>query len=186
MPIFRTQIHQRLTGAGSPPESWTNTFHFDALGPNTALDAASLAADTLMIQSIAEVEVYLLTAQEVGGGDVARRAYQSSGQRSGLAANLIPMFNTVRMTLTDDVGRNQQHYLRGYILEINVQGYQISGELRTDIQEDVANVIIGILGFCGPNGENITGAIVQQVIQMRQTGWHRRTRPGFKRGWVPV
>jgi hypothetical protein len=43
-----------------------------------------------------------------------------------------------------------------------------------------------VLGIRGPNGEPLITAEVQTAIQMRQIGWHRRVRPGFKRGWVPV
>lgn len=186
MALFKTTIYSELTGEGVNPERWTNSFHFDVLGINSALDSAESAANALASQLINEARIWKITARSVDGGETRIRLVDIAGARTGMAVNLIPMFNAVRMTFSDEFLRSETFYLRGYILEANVQGTLISGELLTNMQTDVADGILGVLGLRGPNGETIVSATIAQQIQMRQLGWHRRTRPGFKRGWVPV
>lgn len=186
MALHRVTIYQRLTGEGVTDEGWTNSFWFENLGLSSALDSGESAALALMSQSITEVEVWKLTARAASGGATATRLVSHPGERTGMAVNLIPLFNSVRLTFADEVGRSETHYLRGYILEANVQGSKISGELRDDIQEFVADALLNVLGIRGPQGETLETATIQQEIQMRQLSWSRRPRPGFRRGWVPV
>jgi len=186
MPVFSVKVYQRLTGEGAPGEEWSNSFHFDALGGGSAVAQGEAVAGYLMANASEDVTAYLVTAQEGPGAEVFRSAIAVPGEISVIAANLIPLFNTVRLTFADDVLRSENVYLRGMIGEANVQGYQISGELQTAVQTNTAEPILALLGLCGPQGEPLTSVVTQQVIQMRQLGWHRRTRPGFKRGWVPV
>lgn len=186
MPVFSVKVFQRLAGEGAPGEEWSNSFHFDALGGGSAALQGEAVAAALMANASQDVNAYLVTAQEGPGSQVFRRAINIAGEISVIAANLIPLFNTVRLTFQDDVLRSENIYLRGMIGEANVQGYQISGELQTAIQDNTATPILELLGLCGPTGETLTSVATQQVIQMRQLGWHRRTRPGYKRGWVPI
>lgn len=186
MPLFKTTIYQRLTGEGVTAEGWTNSFWVDALGMSSALGAGEAAAGVLMTQSIEEVSAWKVTARQAEGGPTGTRLIDVPGERTGMAVNLIPLFNSVRMTFADEVGRSETHYLRGYILEANVQGSKISGELRDAMQTDVADALLTVLGLRGPQGEEILSATIAQEIQMRQLSWSRRPRPGFKRGWVPV
>jgi hypothetical protein len=39
---------------------------------------------------------------------------------------------------------------------------------------------------CDKYGFQFVSGSVDQDVRMRQTAWRRRTRPGYKRGWVPV
>lgn len=185
MALYTVSIHQSLSLAGQR-EEWRNSFHFDALGPNSALDAGVTAAEALMQGAIYDVTAFKLTAKEVGTSNpAATRAISVTGARAGDPLDLLPLFNTVRMVLTDGLDRPQVHYLRGMILEGDVQGYRITDTLRSLLQTNVADAIAGILGIRGPKNELITGAAIYVPIQMRQQGWHRRSRPGFRRGWVP-
>lgn len=185
MPLYRGVIYKRLDALNG--ERWTNTYHIESgIGPNDALNSLETIANAEMAVSIGAVHVYRLTVKNILIGDTVQRGVDIPGGRTVDPVNMIPFFNTVRVVFTDDVGKAESKYLRGVIGEINVEGFNISGELKNSVQSDYADAVLGVLGVRGPNGETLTGANVQQLIQMRQIGWHRRTRAGFKRGWVPV
>lgn len=184
MALFKVTVTKRLDALDNP--TWTNVYNFDTLGVNTALDAGVAAGTLEMSCSPEAVHVTRITAKPVAGGQVGIRSVDIGGELVIDPANLIPYFNTVRVILTDSVERSESKYLRSMIAEANVQGFQISGELKDFINDNYAQPLLGLLGLRGPNGELIVAATVQQKIQMRQNGWHRRTRPGYKRGWVPV
>jgi len=90
------------------------------------------------------------------------------------------------VTISNAVGRPELKYLRLGMNVENIENGVWSGEVVTAIQTNYATPLAGNLEYVGPSGEAHTGAVVSPNIQMRQLGWSRRTRPGFKRGWVPV
>lgn len=184
MALFRVTVYKRLDALDNP--TWSNIYYCDTLGVNSALDFGSLVGGYEMTCSPEAVHVTRLTAKPMGGGQIGIRSVDIGGELVVDPANLIPLFNTVRVVFTDSVERSESKYLRGMIAEANVQGFQIDGELKDYINDHYAQPVKSALGFRGPNDETIAAATVQQRIQMRQIGWHRRTRVGYKRGWVPV
>jgi hypothetical protein len=183
MALFRVTTQKRINALNN--EKWVNTYWIDALGVNTALDAGELIAGYEMETTCDDIEVYRITAKAMPSGPTAQRGVSIPGQYAIVPENLVPLFNTVRVILTDEVGRQESKYLRGMIAEANVQGFLISGELKTAIEDNYLTPLLAVLGLRGPNDEVISGGSVQQLIQMRQISWHRRTRPGYHRGWVP-
>lgn len=184
MALFKATIYKRLDGLNF--EQWVNVYHLEALGPNSALDAAQSVADLEQKVYSEHVTIYRLSVQPAEGGSTALRSLGLVGLVTGDINNLVPLFNTIRVVLGDEFERTESKYLRCCIYEANVAGFNLSTELRDFVQTEYATALLGILGLRGPNGEAILTATVQQQIQMRQLGWHRRARPGFKRGWVPV
>lgn len=184
MTLYKVTTHKRLEALNG--EQWVNTYYIDALGPNTALDAGELIAGYEMAVTASAVVAWRVSIKELPDGPTGLRAISVPGEIASDPVNLVPMFNTVRVVLTDTLERSESKYLRACIFEANVNGFNISNELRDAIIADYADPLVAVLGLRGPQGETITGASVQQLIQMRQLGWHRRSRPGFKRGWVPV
>lgn len=184
MALFKVTIHKRLEALNG--EQWVNTYYIDTLGPNSALDQGELIAGIEMAVTASAVVAWRVSVKELPDGPTALRAISVPGEVTGDPVNLVPMFNTVRVLLTDTAERAESKYLRAVIYEANVSGFNISGELRDFIIANYADPLVGVLGLRGPNGETITGSSVQQLIQMRQLGWHRRSRPGMKRGWVPA
>jgi hypothetical protein len=183
MALFRVSTYKRLNALNG--EKWVNTYYFEALGESTALDSGELAAGYEMACSPSDVEVYRITAKLMPAGDTAQRAVAIPGELTIDPVNLIPFFNTIRVVLTDDVGRSESKYLRGMLGEANVNGWNITDAKKTAMQDDYLTPLLAILGLRGPNGEVIAGGSVQSLIQMRQLGWHRRERVGYHRGWVP-
>ena len=185
MPVCKVTVYKVLAGATG--ETWTNVYNVNTFGPN---DAAAIG-ETIQEQernvcydwvSFPKVSAQLLT----GGPSVTRATPGRSGLLVGNIANAIPLFNVARITLTDGQNRPELKYLRGCVEESGVAGFNFTTETYEYIRDNYANNLPGIVGLCGPAGEPITGVSVQLAIQMRQLGWHRRTRVGFKRGWVPV
>lgn len=183
MALFKVTLHHRLNALNA--ELWTNNFWIDALGPATALDAADSLGVALMTQSIQAINIYRLSARAGGVGEASIRDVDIPGIRDVDPINMIPFFNTVRLTLNDTNGRNESYYLRGYIAEANVNGFNIDSDLAGQMDTDVLGGVLDVLGLRGPNGESISGGVIHRPIQMRQIGWNRRTRVGFHRGWVP-
>jgi hypothetical protein len=184
MALFKGTIYKRLNDLNF--EQWVNVYHVEALGPASALDAIESIANLEATVLTESSTIYRLSVQQGVGQPTSLRSVSIQGELTGEGVNLVPFFNTVRVILGDEFERTESKYLRGLIQEANVQGWNISGELRDWVQANYATPLLGILGLRGPNGEEILTATVQQAIQMRQVGWKRRARPGFKRGWVPV
>lgn len=184
MALHKVTIYKRLNTSESP--KWTNVYWIEALGFNTALDAG---------QGIADIEktiltdlgvIYRITAQLATGGTIASRVVNIGGLRAIAEDVLLPLFNTVRVILSDDLGRPESKYLRAALGEADVVGFSIGTDTVIDLYANYVTPLLAVLGLRGPNGEAISSGIVQLPVQMRQRSWHRRTRPGFKRGYVPV
>lgn len=185
MPVCKVTIYKVLNGATG--EQWTNVYNVNTFGPN----AAAAIGDTIQGYERAVTWDFVtfpkISAQlATGGPSVTVATPGRVGALPGDVANAIPLFNTARVTLSDGINRPELKYLRGVFQEANVAGFNMTNESYNSIRDDYANNLPGIPGLCGPSGEPIVAATVQLAIQMRQLGWHRRTRPGMKRGWVPV
>lgn len=183
MPLYRCTIYKQLTALNG--EKWVNSYYINDTSAELALDRADDIADIEAAVLPQAVSLYRLTAKPMAGGDTTIRAISKIGEIDTDPVNLVPFFNTVRVILTDNVGRVESKYLRACIAEPNVNGFNISSELLAAMQDNYLTPLLGILTLRGPNNEPITGGSVQQLIQMRQISWHRRTRVGFHRGWVP-
>lgn len=184
MALFKLTVYKQLNDLNF--EKWVNVYHVEALGPASALDAGESIAELERMCLSNSCTIYRLSVQPAAGGATALRSLNLQGEIDGVGANLIPFFNTIRVVLGDEFERTESKYLRGSAYEANVQGFNWSGELVDYVQDNYATPLLGILGLRGPNGEQILTATVQRAIQMRQISWHRRSRPGYKRGWVPV
>lgn len=184
MALFKGTIYKRLTGLNF--EQWVNVYHVEALGPASALDAMETIAGLEQAVLYDWVNIYRLSVKPAAGGATALRSVNLDGAITGDINNAPPLFNTARVILGDEFERTESKYLRGVLQEANIAGFNLSGEVFLQIKAGYVDPLLDVLGLRGPNGEQILTATLQSAIQMRQLGWHRRTRPGFKRGWVPV
>lgn len=183
MALHKVTIRKRWEAVTG--NEWVNVYNIEALGPNSAIDAGETIAGYEMAVSPASVHVVRITAQAVTGGAVVQRAVDIAGALTVDPVNMVPLFNTVRVVLTDEVGRSESKYLRALIAEANLDGINITNELQDAVQDGYATPLIAVLGLRGPSGETISAASTQKLVQMRQIGWSRRSRPGFHRGYVP-
>lgn len=97
----------------------------------------------------------------------------------------LPDFLTVRCVFSDSVKKPEQKYLRLAANEANLTLGLWDEEFVAFVQENYVDHLLALGGYVGPSGEPHTTGTVLSQVQDRQLGWHRRTRPGFHRGWVP-
>lgn len=184
MAIFKVALHKLCAAADG--YTWTNVYHIEALGPSDACSKGSAVADIEVALYTADTVIYKATAIPEAGGIGGELSFSKTGTRAGVFADLLPFFNTVRMSFSDGVKRPDQKYFRACLLEADIAGQNIGSDTLIDPLGTVAAALESYAFLRSSNGTTYTGHTVHRPVQMRQEGWNRRTRPGFKRGWVPV
>jgi hypothetical protein len=188
--IYRVVIPKRIVSGGLIGTSWRNVYDVEATDYDSALAAADVIAGREMlfhadIVVVREVTAHLITepARRVGKQLVVNRAGVLSPTGS-----LLPLWNCVRVDYLDTgVGRPERKYYRPPLHTSQVTGLVLETTFFDIVQAAVID-IVSLTNYVGPSGEGhaAAGAAVNSLVQMRQTGWHRRRRPGFVRGYVPV
>lgn len=188
MPLYRVTTYKEYHGVPFEGEKWTNVYHCFTDNVTGAIATGEFAAEAEMAVSYEPVTAYAVTAVNTANkNDKAKSAIALDGQLSitGLGGPL-PMFNVVRVIFSDSLERAESKYLRTAAQRDNIEGGSWSEEYVTFVQTNYTEVILGELTMRGPNNEVLTGGRTQDPVQNRQLGWHRRSRPGQKRGWVPA
>jgi hypothetical protein len=180
---YRVTVHKRNVTDHSI--RWSNVYRVEAATVDIALShgevIAGIEANTLWDN----YEVYKVTAATFTLG-VSRTANVIVGgiRADGDPAVQLPLWNCVRVTFSGPTGRPSIRYIRCPLVEAEVTGFNLDAGFVTMVQEDYADLIVG-LGYClDAAAEAYTAATVSVPVQMRQQGWHRRTRPGFHRGYI--
>lgn len=188
MPIYKGTIFKQFTFGGQPGPIWSNSYNISA--PTLADAAATTTTLRLLEQAVSYSDVHFLynvTRENVLHGASRRDVVDTNGSLdpTGLGGPL-PLFCTVLVTFSDNVKKPEQKYLRLGANESNLTLGVWDAEFTAFIKTNYADQVIATLPYVGPSGEHPTVARVHTPVQNRQLGWHRRGRPGFKRGWVPV
>lgn len=146
-------------------------------------ELAQAFAGTLLPDSCNIYSVSIYNPDVVNGNQT--RAVSIDGARVVTGAPL-PAWNVVRFQArASDGSRPSTFYLRVGMTEDDVTGQNLSAGLVTALNSfRTAFLAQGTL--CTPAGAIFETAGYDELVRMRQMGWHRRTRPGFRRGWVPV
>lgn len=113
------------------------------------------------------------------------RLVNLEGARATTGSRL-PSWNTIKFqAVASNGGRPSTFHLRVGLTEDDVTGQNLSAGMVTAM-----NSFVTALGLqdhmCKPDGAVFDTFTYDELIRNRQQGWHRRTRVGFKRGWVPV
>lgn len=186
MPVYKGSIEKALGNTRSAP-SWRNNYWLSAVGPDEAL--VKLEVIAAAEQAFHSTGVYTRRAVVSDPSHLQNQRSTSidlPGERviSGAA---IPMWNVVTVLFLDlDHSRPERKYYRVELGEGDIDGSHLTVTLFDLVNGVMETLIGGSSAPCTPTGGTILSAEVQGLIGMRQTGWHRRTRPGFKRGYVPV
>lgn len=185
MALFVGTTHKQMIA--SPEIRWTNVYTLSSSNIVTALSDLGAIADreAIVMGETARVYKEHVIAQVGGSG------YQQDVDKPGIqtVANpteLLPLWNTVKVVFFNNQGRPEIKYIKLPLYKDMIDGVTIQNSVQTAVQLDYAEDLVGMAAYVGPNGETHVGALVHDVIQMRQTDWHRRQRVGYKRGWVPV
>jgi hypothetical protein len=169
--------------------TWRNVYTLEAASYDAALAAADVIAGHEAVFHTDKVSIPRVTAHLVT--EPARRVGATLEiDRAGLYSPVgdpWPLYNTVRVDYPDvGVGRPERKYYRVGLHDGMVQAdLGLLGTYQS-IVNDACVGITDLANFVGPSGEGHGPPAVHHGVQMRQQGWHRRRRPGFVRGYVPV
>lgn len=182
-------LYQITIPKSHPLGAWSNIYYADVANVTQALgvgnDVGALEASISYSPTV------------VGPATVRIPGVPNSGARSDLSftgaldpstlGGTLPLFCTVRVDFAPTSGsRGERKFLRLPGNQENTQnGGLWSGELVDFVQDNYCAGLSLFVSLRGPNGEDLGAGTVSNKIQMRQSDWHRRTRPGFHRGWVP-
>lgn len=188
MANYDVTVYKLFNGAPFAGETWSNVYIFDAADAATALSKGTAVATLEMSVSYEPIVVTKVTA--VSRDDPADKAVGFPGASGALdptgLGGYLPLFNTVRVVLRDPVKRPEMKYLRLGATPDNIGAGEWSTEFVDAVQTNYADDLVALGGLIGPGGGTVSEAEVLSKIQIRQLDWKRRSRPGFRRGWVPV
>jgi len=183
--FYNAQIHKAI---GDVRDNWCNTYHVSAADED---DALSIMEDVAAMEKAIHWSDVFFTRIAVRqdsplAGSGRQLALTGTGDRDATGEQFLPSFCTVRIVLTDGVNRPDQRYFRLRINENENESGLLSSTLITFLEVNFIATFIALSGVVSSSHVPYTGGTVVPQVQNRQRGWHRRTRPGFKRGWVPV
>lgn len=187
MPLYRCTIYKSLLSDES--NAWSNVYTIEAADETDALNLGENIMDIERLVHKSNVVFTRIAVRQPGplSGSGRQRALSGAvGDVAAVPANQLPNFNTVRVVFSDELGRSESKYLRPPLENTEVTGSFLDVGTVAAFGVTYGDAIVALGYVRGPQGENLTGSTAQEAIQMRQRGWSRRTRPGFKRGWVPV
>lgn len=185
MPVYKARGYYHDSQlVGDQDYSWN--FHITTTGTSDdAWDLAALHAgnflDTLCPSTITLTKVNIENPDVVNG--LQTRNVGTTGTRVVTGAAL-PGWNVARFqSSVADGARIHTWFLKMGLTEDDVEG-QV---LESAVQDAISNFLTALDaagGFCDKDGALFVNHEQDTLVHMRQMGWHRRTRPGFHRGWV--
>lgn len=187
MAFYLGTIHKEFA---AQPEitGWVNTYHLSASGEEEALD---ILQDIMLIEQAvhwSSIRFDRLAVRQDSplAGSGRQRSVNIVGARDASGEDFLPSFCTVRVVFGDGVNRPDQKYLRLPINENEQTNGNLEAGLILSVNTDYVQPLIALSGVVSSSHVPYQTGGAQSIVQNRQRGWHRRTRPGFKRGWVAV
>lgn len=187
MPLYKVRTYKHCNDANG--EKWENVYTVLTSSPAAALTNGAFFKDAEQSVSYDWVSFDGFDVTLAAGGPVIAKTLAYFGQGALASAGLgglLPLFNTVKVTFFNALGRPEVKYLRLGANANNIGSFDWDGAFVTYVDDHYTQVVVGNLEYVGPSGEFHASAVTAPQVQMRQVGWHRRSRPGYKRGWVPV
>jgi hypothetical protein len=185
MPLYRATIGKLELASG---ERWSNVYTLQDFDASSALVDAEAIADMEKAVSYSTIRIVSVKVVNLTNHlDRLAGSYSQAGAlpTTGLGGPL-PLFCTVRVDFRDLVRRPERKYLRTGAQRNNIADGQWSPEYYDYVEANYSEPLFGTLPYVGPSGERPVSYETFHPVQNRQLGWHRRSRPGFRRGWVPV
>jgi hypothetical protein len=149
-----------------------------------ALEIAEAAAGTIWTTTMKATKVYI-SNPDVVNGSLSKLVDDVVGTRVPTGSTL-PGWNVVRVQFAVAEGiRPHTFYLRMGLTEGDVVGQTLEVPTGDAVQAFIdAFLLTG--ANCDKDGAAFVVGTYSNFVAMRQMGWKRRTKPGFKRGWVPA
>lgn len=186
MVLVQGTIFKRMID--DPEDHWTNVYAIEAANTVAALDnLAEIAAwEADIMGETAEVYRLYAVTPTPGSTGAIRDVTLQGLQPVTTPGELLPQWNTVLVKFFNVAGKPELKYLRLPLYLDMINGQTIKTAVLTTVLTGYASHLEEYEFYVGPTGEPHVGSQVVSVVQMRQTNWHRRSREGFKRGWVAV
>lgn len=187
MTLYRVTNYMRIP-TDDTIKPWTNVYYVDTATKDLAA-AAGFAISGIQKGVTKEyVEFYRSVAQQPGvaASSPSVQDYSNMGEQVGNVSQMLPLFNTVRVRFVDGVSRPSQKYLRIPLEEGDILNGGLEQGFIDLITNDYCAQLMAFAPLRSDDGADFSSIAIVPRIQMRQTDWKRRTRPGFIRGWVPV
>jgi ribosomal protein L24 len=167
---------------------WRNVYN---LNTPTLNDAFSIADTIVNIEAnIHSTNVTMLQKIVSDPTRVERRmafSYAATHGSRVASGAIIPDWNVVGVTFFPASNpRPERKYYRVQLGEGDIVGSAIETTVVDIIQAQMDAMLGAVIALCAPNGDSVESAEVHSLVAMRQLNWHRRSRPGFRRGYVPV
>jgi hypothetical protein len=188
MPTYKARIRIRDSALIGDQEYTFNTYVTDGGltaddGWERANEVAEALAGTVLPPNCVVYEVSIFNKDVVNG--VQNRAVTIPGTRAITGAAL-PGWNVAIIQGSASSGAR----LHTWHLRIGLTEDDVDGQTLVSAVNDAINALTVAWNLVplihDKDGAPITDWIQSDLVHMRQLGWHRRVRPGFKRGWVPV
>lgn len=187
MAIWRVTISKYLIDGPYALKSWSNVYHVNAASSLEADLAATGIVDlekTLYPDNVL-IHRYSFHDPLVSGSGSSKTIAEAGSRSTGTVATQLPPWNVVIVKFNVPVGRASLKYLRLPLDESEVDSGSIAGALITTIETDYSEPLVARGDVTDESGQPFASGEVVAVVRNRQSGWHRRVRAGFHRGWVP-
>jgi len=187
MGVYQLELVKALDSVTNP-RTWRNIYH---LNTPTLGDANGVADLVLDAEKTMHADTVFYVSKIVSDPTKVERRMTTNysgvtGDRTAVGA-IIPDWNVADVIFgTASNPRPLRKYFRVQLGEGDIIGSEIEAALVTTWQGVWDAAVSTIIAMCAPNGDSVVNADVRPGVGMRQLDWHRRSRPGFKRGYVPV
>lgn len=186
MPIYRLTVEKELTSGLSSGRHWTNVYHMNEPSMVEAVLNAPNVVDiekTIYPDNVTIIRWSLSDPLAPGTGQ--SNVTSVAGTRGvGTPDTQLPLFVSVLFKFLPAVGKASFKYLRLPLDESEITGGDVNQALLDTISTNYAVPLMGLSYITDESGNSFVGYGFSHHATSRQTGWHRRTRAGFHRGWV--
>ena len=186
MPVYRAKLTFNDSQLLGDQDYSFNTYVTNASTATAWSDAEGLASaflETVMPTTVTLTSIGVSNPDVVNGTLIIP---QSSGGTRVATGDALPGWNAVRIQLSAALGQR----LHTFFPRCGLTENDVEGQLLTDTMDTLVGALtaglLAVESMCDKDGQIFGHASNSNRVQMRQMGWRRRTRPGFKRGWVPV
>lgn len=186
MTIYRLTIEKTMGDGNDAGKKWNNVYHLN----ESSLLSAILHAPTIVdLEKTIYPDNVTITRWAVHNpavrGEGQSDAVSVAGTRStGTPATQLPLFVAVLFKFLVAVGRPSLKYLRLPLDESEITNGVVDQTVLDAISTGWAAPLVADGAITDESGNALTGYGFNHNAVSRQLGWHRRTRPGFHRGWV--
>lgn len=165
-------FNAHVTTGGTSDDAW-----------ELANEIAEALVGTVMPDNIHAVRVAISNPLVINGNQ--SRPVALDGTRTTTGSTL-PSWNTVKFQgRASFVSRPSIWHIRCGLTEDDVTGQNLVAGVLTAFG-NLESAFSILTGLCDNHGDAYVDFSADELIRNRQQGWHRRSRPGFKRGYVPV